>query len=149
MLLLGCTVPQWGTVRQLLLEVRQLTSTPQSFSWVAVLLCETVLPKRLSIWMLSFWDHLSEVYDTCLSWRRCLNWVNTLCTRCLANQHIASELYSLFQQVCWYGYLGVKCRDWHVNDIFNLLSNNELDSGVVHRNGPVIFGQKTQGNLGV
>jgi len=130
-LLLGCAVPQWGTVRQLLLEVRQLTSTPQSFSRVAVLSCETVLPKRLPIWVLSFWDRLSEAYDTCLSWRRCLDWANALCTRRAVNQHLASELYSLFQRVCWYGYLGGKRRDRHVNDIFDLLSNNELDSGQI------------------
>ena len=130
-LLLGCTVPQWGTVRQLLLEVRQLASTPQSFSRVAVLSCETVLPKHLPIWVLSFWDRLSEAYDTCLLWRRCLDWVNALCTRRPANQRLASELYSLFQRVCWYGYLGGKRRDWHVNDIFDLLSSNELDSGQI------------------
>jgi len=89
------------------------------------------LVKRLPIWVLSFWDRLSEAYDTCLSWRRCLDWVNALCTRRPANQRLASELYSLFQRVCWYGYLGGKRRDRHVNDIFDLLSNNELDSGQI------------------
>jgi len=129
-LLLGCAVPQWGTVRQLLLEVRQLASTPQSFSRVAVSSCK-LLPDYLPIWVLSFWDRLSEAYDTRLSWRRCLDWVNTLCTQRPANQYLPLELCRLFQRVCWYGYLSGKRRDRHINDIFDLLSSNELDSGQI------------------
>ena len=129
-LLLSCTVPQWETVRRLLLEVQQLTSTPQSFNRTAVSSCE-VLPNYLPIWVLSFWDCLSEAYNTCQSWRRSLDWVNALCVQCPASQSLALELDSLFQRVCWYGYLNGKRRDRHVNDIFDLLSNNELDSGQI------------------
>ena len=129
-LLLSCTVPQWETVKQLLLEVQQLVSTPQSFNWAAVSLSEA-LPSCLPIWVLSFWDHLSEAYNAYLSWRGCLNWANVLHFQCPASQCLALELDSLFQQICWHGYLDGKCQDQHITDIFDLLSNNELNSGQI------------------
>ena len=75
-LLLSCAIPQWETVRWLLLEVQQLASTPRSFNRAAVSLCE-MLPSYLPIWVLSFWDRLSKAYDTCWSWRS-LDWVNAV-----------------------------------------------------------------------
>ena len=77
-LLLSCPVPQRETMEWLLSDVRQCAPTPRSFSQAAVLPCK-VLPNHLPIWVLSFWDRLSEAYDTCLSWRESLNWVNTAC----------------------------------------------------------------------
>jgi hypothetical protein len=76
-LLLSCVVPRWETVKWLLLDVRRLASAPRSFSRASVLSSE-VLPNHLPIWVLSFWDRLSEAYDACLSWRRSLGWVDTL-----------------------------------------------------------------------
>ena len=129
-LLLSCPVPQRETVEWLLSDIRQRVPTPRSFSRAAVLPCK-VLPNHLPIWVLSFWDRLSEAYDTCLSWRKSLNWVNTACARHPAGQRLIPELDSLFQRVRWHGYLTGKRRDRCVKDIFDFLSNNELDSGQV------------------
>ena len=67
-LLLSCVVPRRGTIKQLLSELRRLSSTPQLLAWAAVSPCKT-LPSHLPIWVLSFWDRLSEAYDARLSWR--------------------------------------------------------------------------------
>ena len=131
-LLLACTVPQWETVKQLLLDVRQLASAPRSINRVAITSSE-VLPNHLPVWVLSFWDHLSEAYGIYLSWRKCLDWADALCTQNSANRHCAvTELGSLIHRVRWSGYLDGKRRDRCVNDIFDLLSNGELDSGQIN-----------------
>jgi len=70
--LLSCAVPQQETVRRLLLDLQQLVSAPQSFNRASVS-SRKVLPHRLPIWVLSFWDCLFEAYNICLSWRRCID----------------------------------------------------------------------------
>ena len=128
--LLSCAVPRQKTVKRLLLDAQRLVSTPRSFSRASVSSSE-LLPYRLPIWVLSFWDRLSEAYVTNLSWQRCLDWLNAPCARHPANQRLVAEVDSLFHRVHWHGYLGGKRQDRHVNDIFGLLSNNELDSGQI------------------
>jgi hypothetical protein len=129
-LLLSCTVPRWETVKHLLSDVRHLASTPQSLSRAAVLPDRT-LPDRLPIWVLTFWDRLSEAHDTYLSWRRCRDWAHRLCVE--SDQPLLAELDTLLQvRVRWHGYLAGERRDRHVTDIFNLLSNNELNSGQIN-----------------
>ena len=129
-ILLGCVVPFRGTVKQLLSDLRKLSSIPQSFNRITVSSCE-VLPNRLPIWVLSFWDRLSEAYEARLSWRKCLDWTNAPFMR-PGNQQYAGDLDSLTHQVCWCGYLEGNRGDRHVNDIFDLLSNNELNSGQIN-----------------
>ena len=129
-LLLSCVVPRWETVKWLLLDVWRLASTPRSFSRASVSSSE-VLPNHLPVWVLSFWDRLSEAYDACLLWRRSLGWVDTLRARCPEDRRLATELGSLFCRVPWCGYLSGKRRDRRVGDIFDLLSNNELNSGQI------------------
>jgi hypothetical protein len=47
------------------------------------------------------------------------------------------ELDTLLQsRVCWYSYLTGKGRDWHVGDLFDLLSN-ELNSGQTNNDKPI------------
>ena len=125
-LLLSCVVPQRETVKWLLFNLRKLSSIPHSFKWMAVSSCQ-VLPDCLPIWVLTFWDRLSEVFDTCLSWRVCLDWAGAS-----YKPHMANPLDSLIHQVCWHGYLKGNRRDRHVNNIFDLLSNNELNSGQIN-----------------
>ena len=50
----------------------------------------------------------------------------------LTNQRYAAELDSLICQILWHGYLNGRRRDQHVNDIFDLLSDNELNSGQIN-----------------
>jgi len=105
MLLLSCTVPPWETVKHLLLDIQWLTPTPQSLSRAAVSPGDA-LPNCLPIWVLSFWDRLSEAYEAYLSWRRCSDWVNAPHVGPLANQHLIGELDVLLRaRVCWHGYL--------------------------------------------
>ena len=96
-------------LKQLLLDVQWVTPTPCSFNRSMVLPCEMQLPSNLPLWVLSFWDCLSEAYNTCLSWRRCVDWVKAPCAGCPADQYLITKLDSLFQQVCWHGYLAGKC----------------------------------------
>jgi hypothetical protein len=132
-LLLSCVVPRWETVKRLLSEVRQLAPAPQSLRRDAVLPGET-LPDHLPVWVLSFWDRLSEAHGAYLSWRRSRNWVRTPSIEAHAtNRRLIARLDDLLQaRVCWYGYLAGKRRDRHVDDIFDLLSNNELNSGQIN-----------------
>ena len=125
-LLLSCVVPQQETVKRLLLDLQKLSSIPHSFKRTAVSSCQA-LPDCLPIWVLSFWDRLSEAFDTCLSWRVCLDWAQVP-----YKLHMANPLDSLIHQVCWHGYLKGNRRDRHVNNIFDLLSNNELNSGQIN-----------------
>ena len=131
-LLLSCAVPRRETVKRLLLGVRKLVPIPRSFNRAAVLPGKT-LPSHLPIWVLSFWDRLSEAYGACLSWRRCRDWVGTPRIRSLDNQRLVGELEALLRAgVCWHGYLTGKRRDRSVDNIFDLLSDEELNSGQVN-----------------
>jgi hypothetical protein len=80
--------------------------------------------------MLSFWDRLSEAHGAYLSWRR---WVRTPRIKAHAtDQRLIVELDALLQvRVCWYGYLAERGRDRHVDNLFDLLSN-ELNSGQIN-----------------
>jgi hypothetical protein len=122
--LLTCGVPQRELLRKLLFGVQQLPSNPRSINWAALSSCEA-LPSLLPIWVLSFWDRLSEVHVTCMSWRKCLDWVDPPS----ANRQRVAELGSLVDGLPWHGYIGGKRRDRHVDDVFDLLSNGELNSG--------------------
>ena len=84
-LLLSCTVPRQEALKQLLENVCRLS---QSFNRAATSSSD-VLPDRLLIWVLSFWDCLFDAYRTCLSWRRSLDWAKGLCTRDSPNFGIA------------------------------------------------------------
>jgi hypothetical protein len=75
--------------------------------------------------VLTFWDRLSEAHDACLSWRGCLDWVNTPCIQPLENQRLAAELDFLIFQICWNGHK-------NANSIFDLLSNKELYSSEIN-----------------
>ena len=104
-LLLDHLVPHWDTVKQLLSDFRKLAPTPRSLSWAAVLLGKT-LPDHLPIWVLSFWDHLSEAHDARLSWKRCQEWVNKLCIGPWGDQDLITELGVLLRdKIAWHGYL--------------------------------------------
>ena len=130
-LLLSCAIPRWETVKQLLSDVRGLTPAPQSLNRDAVVPGET-LPNHLPIWVLSFWDRLLEAHDACLSWRRCDDWVNT---PSVGSQGltVTTELGVLLRdRIAWHGYLTGKRRDRRVKDIFDLLSNNLLDTGQIN-----------------
>ena len=115
-------------------DVQQYTPTPRSFSWPAASPGKMLpdLPDHLPIWILSFWDRLSDAHDACLSWKKCRDWVNTPRVRSPANRRLIGELDDLRARVCWHGYLAGNRRDRHVDDIFDLLSNSELDSGQVN-----------------
>jgi len=131
-LLLNHPVPHWDTVKQLLSDFQKLTPAPRSLSWAAVLPGKT-LPNHLPIWVLSFWDRLSEAHDTHLSWRRCQKWVNRLCIGPQGDRDLIAELGVLLQdKIAWHGYLTGKRRDRHVKDIFDLLSNNLLATGQIN-----------------
>ena len=121
--LLTCGVPQRELLRKLLFSVQGLQSAPRSINRAALSSCEA-LPSLLPIWVLSFWDHLSEAYITCMSRRKCLNWVDPP----FANRQRVTELGSLMDRLPWHGYIGGKRRDRHVNDVFDLLSNSELNT---------------------
>ena len=98
-LLLSCVVPQWETMKWLLFNLQKLSSIPHSFKRMAVSSCQA-LPDCLPIWVLTFWDCLSEAFDTCLSWRVCLDWAGVS-----YKPHMANPLDSLIHQLCWHGYL--------------------------------------------
>src|ERR1700753_986584 len=70
--LLSHGIPQRKVAQELLLDLQRLPSAPQSINRAALLLCEA-LPSLLPIWVLSFWDCLSEAYITSMSWRRSLH----------------------------------------------------------------------------
>ena len=74
-LLLSCVVPQWDTAKQLLLDLWEFSPIPHLFKWTAISSCQA-LPDHLPIWVLSFWDCLSEAFDTCLSWMLEKPWLN-------------------------------------------------------------------------
>ena len=112
-------------------EVRQLPSSPRSFNSTAVS-SHNALPERLPIWVLSFWSRLSKAYHTCASWRSSLNWANALCAWQPANRQCVAELDSIIRQLPWHGYLTGKRRDRCVDDIFDLLSDGDLNSGQVN-----------------
>ena len=131
-LLLSCMVPQRETLKQLLADVRRISPAPRSFHRAAVSSSD-VLPDRLPIWVLSFWDCLSKAYGTCLSWRKSLDWAKAPCSRHSPNRgRIIKELDSLVHRVHSLGYLDGKRRDRHVEDVFDLLSNRELNSGQIN-----------------
>ena len=118
-------------MKSLLSEVRRLPSTPQSFNSTAAS-SHNALPERLPIWVLSFWGRLSEAYHTCASWRSSLGWVNAPCAWQPTNRQCVTELDSIIRQLPWHGFLAGKRRDRCVNDIFDLLSNGDLNSGQVN-----------------
>ena len=131
-LLLSCPVPHWDTVKQLLSEFRTAAPTSRSLNRAAVL-PRVTLPNQLPIWVLSFWDHLSEAYDAHLSWKRCHKWVNRLCVGPQGDRDLIEGLGVLLRdKIAWHGYLTGKRRDRGVKDIFDLLSNNLLDTGQIN-----------------
>jgi len=73
------------------------------------------------------------VYDAHLSWGRCNKWVNRLCIGPQGDQDLIAGLGVLLQdKIAWHGYLAGKWRDWGVEDIFDFLSNNLLDTGQIN-----------------
>lgn len=143
-LLLGCAVPQWETVKQLLSDVRRLEFAPRSINRVAIA-SSKVLPNHLPVWVLSFWDRLCEAYGTFLSWRKCLDWMDVPCGQRPANRHrVFMELGSLIDQIRWSGHLDGKRRDRCVGDIVALLSDGELDSGQINDLLELLEGQLTE-----
>ena len=129
--LLSYGIPQRKVMQELLLDLQRLPSAPQSINRAALSSCEA-LPCLLPIWVLSFWDRLSEAYITSMSWRRSLDWVDPPSARSPANQQRVTELDSLMHRLPWHGYIGGKRRDGHVDDVFDLLSNGELSSGQMY-----------------
>ena len=101
--LLSCGAPLQEVVKGLLLGVQRLPSTLRSINGVALSSCEA-LPCLLPIWLLSFLDHLSEAYITCMSWRKCIDWVDPPS----ANRQRVMELGSLMDRLRIDGFC---CKD--------------------------------------
>jgi len=107
----------------------QLRSDPtiQSFQCAAVL-PENTLPGHLPLWILQFWRETYKVREGCTRWKVCKDWV-------VSKPHINASLRDRLEKtlinVRWWGSLDGRRCDRTVKDIFDLLSNNELNSGQI------------------
>lgn len=89
---------------------------------------DKALPKNLPIWILHFWRRIHETYQLRGRWKVCNDWV-------ASRPHISTKLQDQFEKTivntCWQGSLNSRWCNWSTRDIFDLLSNNELNTGQV------------------
>ena len=121
-------VPPKVAVDKLLSEVADLPLAVQSIHRAAILPGDT-LPERLPIWILSFWQQVYKTRQLRHQWNTCRKWVTS---KPCAGVNLLDRLDQTLLNVRWQGYLNGLRRDRCVKDIFDLLSNLELNSGQIN-----------------
>jgi len=139
-------IPPKSILDRLLSEVAGLPQAIQSINRAAVL-PDDILPKRLPIWILSFWQQVYKARQWRRRWNACCNWVTASKPR--ASASLRDRLDRTLVNIHWQGFLNGQRRDRSVEDIFTLLSNSELNSGQVNDLLELIRNQLVAGSDGI
>lgn len=121
-------IPPTGVVGRLLSATGHLSPQIRSIQRVAIS-PDNALPEHLPIWILNFWRQIHEAHQGRQQWKICRDWVTS---RPRAGVGLLDQLDRTLINIWWQGYLNGRRRDRSVNDIFDLLSNGELNSGQVN-----------------
>ena len=120
-------IPPKAVLDHLLSKVTHLAPTIQSVRRTAILPDHT-LPEHLPIWILSFWQKIYEARQLRSQWKTCHEWV---ASKPRVSTRVQDQLERTLINIRWRGSLNGRRRDRSVDDIFDLLSNKELNSGQV------------------
>jgi len=120
-------MPPKEVLDHLLSEVAHLAPTVRSVQRAAIL-PDSTLPGNLPIWILSFWAKSYEARWWRGQWKVCNDWV---ASRPHVSAGLRDQLDKTLINIHWRGSLDGRRRDRSISDIFDLLSNNELNSGQI------------------
>jgi len=121
-------IPTKATVDKLLSEVAGLSPTIKSIHRIAVSPDDT-LPEYLPIWILNFWQQVYKARQWRHRWNACRKWVTS---KPRASISLLDRLDRTLVNIRWQGYLNRQRRDRCIGDIFDFLSNDELNSGQIN-----------------